>query len=128
LEFKGGPMGFYDDMAAVADEVMAEFQQGTVVLRRTVLGASDPLTPWIPGTPTPTDYPLKAAVKGVSQQYVDGTTVLSSDEQVTCSVPAVTPDMSTDSLLIDGVAVTVVKNFAIPAAGTPVAYRFIVRR
>lgn len=119
---------FYADMAAIADEVMTEFKQGTVLLRRTVPGASDPLTPWIPGVPTVTDYPLKAAVKGVSQQYVDGTTVLSSDEQVTCSVPTVTPDTATDSLLIDGVAVTVVKNFAIPAAGTPVAYRFIVRR
>lgn len=121
-------MGFYDDMADVADEVMTEFKQGTVTLRRTVPAASDPATPWIPGSPTVTDYTLKAAVTGVAQQYVDGTTILTTDEQVTCSVPAVTPDMATDSLLIDGVAVTVIKNFAIPAAGTPVAYRFIVRR
>ena len=119
---------FYADMAGVASEVLAEFKQGSVVLRRAVPADPLPLEPWVPGEPTVTDYTLDATVSGVAQQYVDGTTILSSDEQVTCAVPAVAPDMATDTLLIDGVAVTVIKNTPIPAAGTPVAYLFIVRR
>lgn len=120
--------GFYADMQDFASEMLAEFQQGSVTLHRSVPGASDPLTPWVPGEPVETDYPLNAVVRGVAQQYVNGTTILSSDEQVTCAVPPVEPDMTTDSLLIDGVAVTVLKNTPIPAAGTPVAYLFVVRR
>lgn len=121
-------MGFYDEMADIATELLGEFQQGSVQLVRSVSAPSDPSTPWQPGDPTLATYDLAAAVRGVSQRYVDGTTILSSDQQVTCAVPPVTPDMTTDTLLIDGIAVTVLKNMPIPASGTPVAYLFVVRR
>lgn len=120
-------MSFYSEMQGVASEVLAEFKQGTVVLRRTVPGASDPSTPWIPGDPVVTDYTLDAVVSGVAQEYENGTTIVGTDLQVTCAVPAVMPDMTTDTLLVDGVAVVVIKNMPIPEAGTPVAYRFIVK-
>jgi hypothetical protein len=118
----------YARMQGTATRLMDRFKQGVVVLRRSAPGTPDPSTPWLPGAPVVTEYPLKAAVRGVSQQYVNGTTILTSDEQVTCAVPSVTPDMATDALVIDGVAVTVLKNQPIPAAGTPVAYLFVIRR
>jgi hypothetical protein len=48
------------------------------------------------------------------------------DLEIVAAVLSVAPAM-TDSLTIDGKAVTLVRIDTIPAAGTPVAYRFIVR-
>lgn len=127
---------FYEDMAAVASGVLAEFKQGTVTLTRTTPGESDPETPWIPAEPTVTTYTLDAVVKGVSQQFVDGTTILATDLEITASVKArnssgaevtIDPDMSTDTLSVDGQVVTIIRDLSIPAAGTKAALRFIVR-
>jgi hypothetical protein len=41
-------MSFYDDIADVATEVLAEFKRGAVVLVRTTPGTSDPDEPWKP--------------------------------------------------------------------------------
>jgi hypothetical protein len=119
-------MGFYDDMQDVASEVLAEFKQGTVVLSRTTYAASDPQTPWIPGAPTPATYTLAATVSGVSAELVDGTVILATDLQIVCAVPAITP-APTDTVTIDGKAVSLLRVDQIPAAGAPVAFRLIVR-
>lgn len=119
-------MGFYDDMQAIASDVLAEFKQGVVTLTRTTFASSDPATPWVPGSPSTVTYTLDATVKGVSQQFVDGTLIKMTDLEVTAAVFAVEPAAS-DVMAIDGKAVTVLKTIRIPSAGTAVAHKFIVR-
>lgn len=120
-------MGFYDDMQGVAADLLAEFKQGLITLTRTPLADPDEDSPWQPGEAgEPTVYTLDATVKGVSAEFVDGSTILSTDLQVMAAVPPVVPAM-TDVLAIDGSDVVLIRIDTIPAAGTPVAYRFIVR-
>jgi len=118
-------MGFYEEMQAFASETMAEFRQGVVTLTRTPMtpGAN----PWDPPTPeTPVIYTLDAVVRAVEDKFVDGTTVYATDRQVMCGVLPV-EILPGDTLAIDGKVVTIVKTMRIPAAGTAVAWRFIVR-
>lgn len=124
-------MGFYDEMQDVATELLGEFQQGVVQLVRVTQGASDPATPWEPGVPTETTYELNATVgttyvNNASATYDDGSLILASDVVVTCSVPVVTPMLS-DRVVIDGRAYSVKQVNALPAAGTPAAYKIFVR-
>lgn len=119
-------MGFYDDMQAVATDVLREFKQGTVVLTRITAGAADPETSWIPGTPTTASYTLDAVVRRVEQKYVDGSLIVATDNQIITAVPPVGPAM-TDQITIDGVAQVIKDIRPIPAAGTPVAYIIFVQ-
>lgn len=117
-------MGFYEEIQAFASETLAEFRQGTVTLTRTPI---TPETGW--GEPTygtPVVYTLDAVVRAVEDKFVDGTTVYATDRQVMCGVLPV-EILPGDALEIDGKAVTIVKTMRIPAAGTAVAWRFIVR-
>ncbi len=114
-------MGFYDDMRAVADELLGEFKQGSVQLRRETPGIPDPDAPWEPVEPTVQTWELKAAVRRVSTKYVDGTLIIASDNQVTFAVPATVPKL-TDTLVVDGRAHAMKDLRPLPGAGTVVAY------
>lgn len=114
-------MTFYDDIAEMATELLGEFKQGIVTLSRTVTTPQDPSTPWIPGAPTTTVYPLDAVVRRVSQKYVDGTLIVATDNQITFAVPPIVPAMS-DTLTIDSAELVMKDLRPIPPAGTPVAY------
>jgi hypothetical protein len=120
-------MGFYDDMADVASSVLAEFKQGVVTLTHSVPGTPDPETPWIPADPTETTYTLDAVVSPVGEQFIDGTTILASDEMVSAAPFGVEPEPG-DTLSIDGVTVTIIKQMRIPSAGTVVVWKWVVRR
>lgn len=111
----------YDRMQGTATRLMKRFKQGVVSLKRTTPGEPDPATPWIPGVPTVTTYPLDATVRRVEQKYVDGTLIVATDNQVTFAVPAVEPAM-TDVLVIDGSEHVMKDLRPLPAAGTAVAY------
>lgn len=111
--------GFYDEMRGVADELLGEFKQGSVQLKRvtTTPGPNE----WDPPTETVETWELSAAVRRVSTKYVDGTLILASDNQVTFAVPATVPLM-TDTLVIDGRPQTMKDLRPLPGAGTVVAY------
>ena len=124
-------MGFYDEMQAVAAGLLAEFKQGVVMLMQMTPGTPDPATPWIPGEPTETTYELDATVSAAyvnnaSATYEDGSLILASDLIVTCAVPPVAPQMG-DRLAIDGRSYSIKQVNALPAAGTPAAYKIFVR-
>jgi hypothetical protein len=119
-------MTFYDEIRDVASEVLKEFKQGTIALRRTT-DTPDPSTPWIPGAPTTVSYDLDAVVRGVTKDRIDGTLILAGDLVVTCAVPAVVPDIA-DVIVIDGVDHVVKRVEPVPAAGTAAAYRLFVRK
>ena len=118
-------MGFYEEMQEVATEVLTGFKQGIVNYIKITPGTG-PVTN--PGQPTETPFGLNCGVNGVSKQYVDGTQVLSSDLQCVAAVNAgYTPNMK-DAIDVDGVRHKLVKILPKPAAGTPVAYLYIIRR
>ncbi|TPN26622.1 hypothetical protein FKO01_25450 [Mesorhizobium sp. B2-3-3] len=112
---------FYAEMADMASELLGEFNQGVVTLKRETPGVVDPDRPWVPVELTVETWPLAAVARRVSQKYVDGTLIIATDNQITFAVPAAVPAM-TDTLLIDGVEHAMKDLRQIPAAGTPVAY------
>jgi hypothetical protein len=116
----------YSRIQSTASRLLARFAQGTVTLTRTTPGTPDPSTPWVPGTPTTATYTLDATVKGVSKEFIDGTTIVATDLEVTAAAFGTEPEPG-DTLSIDGKAVTIVKQMRIPAAGTLVCWKWIVR-
>ena len=127
---------------ATADRLVGKWKQGTVTLTRTIQGAPNPETPWIPAPSETRTYTLDAVVRDVATKYVDGTEILATDVQVTASTKmswtatngvAITPSTVRyepspgDVMAIDGDGVTIVKTMRIPRAGTALAWRYIVR-
>jgi hypothetical protein len=117
----------YARMQGTASRLLGKFKQGTVTLVRTTPGEPDEDEPWTPTEGEVDEYTLSAVAKGVSEQYVDGTIILASDLEIVAAVAEVAPMMETDKIKVDGIVVTIIRKMQIPAAGTPVAYRLIVR-
>src|SRR5690606_29868508 len=117
---------FYTELQGVAAEVLGEFKQGVVTLTRITKGDVDPEEPWVIPEDNVQSEVLDAAVKRVSEELVDGSTILATDLEVVAVVPAMGPRES-DILDIDGKVVRIIRILPKPAAGTPVAYRFVVR-
>lgn len=104
----------YDRIRATAARLLAGAKQGAVVLTRTTR---------VGGTTT---EPLAAVVKGVSAQFVDNTTVRTSDLEVLCTPPQIRPEPG-DTAIIDGRNAKVLVVTPIPAAGEPAVWRLIVK-
>ena len=82
-------MNIYDDMrAALNAELASVFAQGSVSYRFHVY---DDSTPWAPKQTQTITILVKAAVSGVSQRYVDGSTVLATDLQALVSTRSDAP-------------------------------------
>lgn len=125
---------FYLDMQRTANELIAEFVQGTVTLTRTVHGLPDPAAPWLPGLPTSTVYTLSTVVEGVKASHVNGTTILAGDLKVQAAVLAtdgagnignLEPRME-DVLRIGDRPHQIKKIEPMPASGIPVYYDIYV--
>lgn len=108
----------------LAPEADGGLGQGIITLTKTITAPG--ADPWTPGAATETSYTLKAAAKGVSKEFINGTTILGTDIEITAAGFGAEPDPA-DALAIDGKPVTVVKTWRVPAAGTLVAWKFIVR-
>jgi hypothetical protein len=83
-------VGFYDEMADVATELLTEFNQGVITLAKTTTAPPD--DPWTPGSPTTTTYTLQATAKGVSKEFIDGTTIVATDIEITPAAYGADPD------------------------------------
>jgi len=112
---------FYAEMQEMATELLTEFKQGTVILRR-ISKVSNPETPWIKPVETPTDYPLNAIVKRMHQRYENGALIVETGDMVTFAVPAVEP-LNTDKMVFGGNVRTITNITPIPPEGTVVAYK-----
>lgn len=118
-------MTIYDDFQGLTTELMGEFKQGSVILVAVAPGTGPADNP---GNPTETEYLLKATVKGVSFKYVRQGLAVETDLIVTSAVlSTVTPDKNS-FVKIDGVKHKIVQDVSVPAAGTKVAWKFIVRK
>lgn len=111
---------FYEEMQGVATELLTEFQQGVVSLRRDVLtpGAN----PWDPPTRVSTDYALLATVKRLHRRYENGVLVIETGDQVLFAVPEVVPAI-TDRLVINNQARAITNLTPVPPSGTVVYYK-----
>jgi len=116
-------MSFYDEMQGVATELLDEFNQGTL----RYIHPGEPTGPaYDPQPGLPTAYDVDGVVRGVSQQYVDGSYVLATDQQATISVFGREPTAE-GVLEVDGNDRQIVRVDRLPGAGTVVAYRLIIR-
>jgi hypothetical protein len=115
-------MSFYEDMAGVAYELLGEFHQGEVLLKRVTPGTPDPDQPWIPVEPSGQSWPLKAAVKRLHQRYENGVMIVETGDMVTFAVPVVRP-LVTDLIVIDGEERAITNLTAIPPAGTAAVWK-----
>lgn len=125
----------YTRMQATARRLLAPTSsggmgQGVIVLGHKTEGVVDPSKPWVPVAPTMENETIGGAVRGVSQQLVGvemgGTVILASDRQAICEVPSIEYKAG-DVLSVDGKPVHIISYSKIPAAGTTVAVRFIIR-
>lgn len=116
----------YGRMAKTADRLLGRFSQGVITLTRPGSTTPGP-NPWDPPVESPpVEYTLKAVAKGVSKEFIDGTTIVATDLEITAAVFGADPDPA-DVLAIDGKAVTVLRIIRLPAAGVLVAWKFVVR-
>lgn len=126
---------FYSEMNQMARDLLKPTSQGglgqgEITLSRTTPGTPDEDEPWVPVEPTVTTETLDGAVRGVDKRLVGteagSTVILASDRQAIVTVPAMNYTAG-DVLSVDGVPVHVVSVENIPAAGTTVAVKFIIR-
>lgn len=120
-------MSIYDDMRAVASELMPEFKQGDI---RYVTYTSAPgSSPDEAGEPVPNvSDPLNATARPVSTKYVDGTHIVQSDRQVVIPNEGIATPSIEGLLRIDGVDYKIIDLMPNPAAGEPIVWTVIVRR
>lgn len=127
--------GLYDDMATMARDLLAPedvggLGQGAIQLIRITPGAVDPDKPWLPVQSIEQTETLSGAADGVSSELVGteagGTVIIASDRAVVCAAPTMQYQAG-DLLSVDGVRVNILSVQRIPAAGTVVAVKFIIR-
>lgn len=117
--------GFYDEMQAVASELLGEFRQGTIRYIALTPGTGPKDNP---GPAVETPFDLDAVARGVSFKYVDNSAVLMSDLQTTFAVrPDMVPDIK-GFIEMDGKRHKIERVIRKPAAGTPVAYTVVFKK
>lgn len=114
----------YQRMANTAKRLLTDNNQGKIEIGRAVNTAGG--NSWDAPSVSVTYETVRGIVRGVSQQYVDGITVLSTDLMIMATIDDYAP-LPGDLMRIDGRVVTVVKQEQIPGAGIIAAWRFIVR-
>ena len=116
-------MSIYQRSQATASRLLSQFSQGVVTYQARVrTGGPD----YAPEYDT-VNAPLDAAVKGVGQMFKDSSLINESDLLVTCAVFDYTPTTE-GTVIIDELNYSIVQVTQVPAAGTPVAWKIVVRR
>lgn len=128
---------FFDDMAAVARDLLKPSNQGGLGARAGAIKyvrytpGTPPANPWDPpSTPVRTELAVRAQSFGVHKRLIGteiaNTVIMATDKYVICER---IPDgyQPTDVIEIDGAPTTILSVERIPAAGVISAIRFIVR-
>lgn len=118
-------MTIYDDLKPIVADIMSEFKQGIISLKTITPGAG-PIDN--PGDSTETVTVLNATVKGVSFKYIKEGFAVSSDFEVTAAPIDGVTVTEKDFITIDDVDYKIVRDLSTPAAGTKLAWKFIVRK
>ena len=117
---------FYEEMRVLANDVLGSElgQTGITYIAVTAgAGAADN-----PGASSETSYTVVGAAKGVSAEFVDGTSIVASDIEVFMAGRTdVTPDI-TGFMTINNERHKIVQIMPVPSADTPVGWKIIVRK
>lgn len=119
-------MSIYDELQQVTKGIMKEFKQGSI----SIVQFEYPIdsTPDNPGEPQEFIIPLDASAKGPSFKYLRDSFITTSDVEVTSSVVNGLTPSENDLIEIDGERYKILKFDPLPRAGTPCAWKFIVRK
>jgi hypothetical protein len=117
----------YDEIAATADELLAEFGQ-QCVLGSVTDGAYDPATGEAGTTMTP--QPVTAAIFAYPQRYIDGTLIRTGDKRALVSAVGLTVTPKPGDALTDGAgaAYQVIDAKEVAPAGSVVLWVLQVRK
>jgi hypothetical protein len=116
-------MAFYDDMAATATELLAEFGAPIAITRETG-GSRDPVT----GVETPgtvETFTPSGVLKPYPARLIDGTLIQAGDRELIIDA-SMTPLM-TDRPLVSGREWAIVRITTVNPAGTPIVHRLQLR-
>lgn len=129
---------FFDDMAAMARDILKPSNQGGLGARTgsiqyvRLTPGTPPTNPWdAPSPPVRTELDVRAQAFGISKELVgtmiENTALVATDLYVICER---IPDgyQPTDIIEIDGADVTILGVQRIPAAGIASAVKFFIRR
>ena len=130
----------YKDFQSLGTELLRQFSQGEVLLKRVYEGEPDPTKPWQPPASIERIYRLDATVRGVSSKYVDGTNIIVSDQMLICAIPGeliaaddvpinVYEDIfptEEDAIIVDGQPRTIKAIKPVPAAGIPSVHHIVI--
>lgn len=121
-------MSFYSDLADDANQLLSEFAQGTMVLKKIYNNAASS-TPWDTSSPQTVEYVFNGIAEDIKATMVNGSLIQTGDKMVTLNVrdDEVKPDQG-DILVIDGVEFNIVSATQEPAAGIAVINQVVVRR
>ncbi|MBT2333621.1 hypothetical protein J7E49_06850 [Variovorax paradoxus] len=118
-------MAFYDELAAVADELLTEFG-APAVLTRVTPGAYDPTTGGTTGDVT-TTWTGTGAKFGYEQDAIDGTLIRQGDQRVYLSTSGIVNPQTGDTLTIGGIVYNVVASRPLQPALVSVLFEVQVR-
>ena len=118
-------MAFYDEVLAVADELLVEFG-AAATLTRVTPGAYDPTTGTTTADNTET-WTGTGAKFDYEQKDIDGTKIRAGDQRVYLSVVGIVNPQTGDTLTIGGVILNVVASRQLKPASTAVLYDVQVR-
>lgn len=117
--------GFYDETAAIADEILKEFG-AAVVLTRVTPGGYDPATGTTTGDVT-TTWTGTGARFDYRQNEVDGTKIRQGDQRAYLSVVGIVNPQSGDKLTMGGTEFNVVESRPLQPALVAVLFDVQVR-
>jgi hypothetical protein len=119
-------MTIYDDMQGIAQEVFADFKQGTVIYVAKTAG-NGPVDD--PGASTETQFTLVGqTVSGVSKKYVDNGLAIGTDLQIRMSFDSRFVPDNKGFFIVDGVRCKILQVDKVPAAGPTIAYVIPIRK
>jgi len=119
-------MGFYDDMQDVVDDVLSEFKQGVIQYIELIPGTGPDENPGPPSEKPPVT--LDAVARKAEFRYVNGTTIIESDVQISFAIRTDIEFKVDDFVTVDGVRMKITRAMTIPPAGTPVLHVLFARR
>lgn len=118
-------MSFYGDMAELARELLTEFDQGGIILKK----YSDDDTnsePWKPKDVAYNDIPTVGTVSGITEQHLADSLIKASDLVVT--IPGnLTPTLK-DKIEIEKNEYAIIRLKPLPAAGVRSAWEVVIRK
>ena len=140
-------MTIYDDLQGIAAGLLKDFNQGGISLVQLTPGvqsarvssfslafdldaftAQIPDDPDYPPAPIETLVPLEGVARGASYKYVRQGLAVKGDLEVTVAVKAGINVGIDDHIMVKSDKYKIVEDLTVPAAGTPVTWKFIARR